>query len=155
MSKRPTPTYLKIVRGNPGKRPINRAEPPAPPAIPEPPAWLCAAALVEWERHAPRFKDSGILSHLDRDAFANYCQALGRLAEAEGELAKSGLTYTTPSGFVRPSPWLKIIHETVNVITRLQVEFGLTPSARSRIKVESKEIDEFDRYLQGGPRRVT
>ena len=108
---RPKPTALKLIRGNPGHRPINKQESSAPPAIPAPPKFLSRAARAEWRRHAPLLKDAGVLSHLDRDCLANLCQALARITEAEAELAKGGLTYTTPSGYIRASPWLKIVEQ--------------------------------------------
>jgi len=61
---------LRLITGNSGKRPLNRCEPPAPPVIPEPPAFLNAAVLAGWHRCTPSFKDSGLLSMLDRDALA-------------------------------------------------------------------------------------
>ena len=50
--RRPLPTNWKVLRGNPGKRPLNKNEPK--PAIPnEPPAappFLSGYALEEWRR---------------------------------------------------------------------------------------------------------
>ena len=106
MGNRPKPTHLKLVAGNPGRRPLKRDEPIAPPAIPRPPKFLSRAARAEWRRMAPLLKDAGVLSHLDRDCLGNLCQALARVSEAEAELAKSGMTYVTRTGFTRPSPWL-------------------------------------------------
>ena len=34
--RKPTPTFLKLVTGNPGHRPINTDEPIVPPALPDP-----------------------------------------------------------------------------------------------------------------------
>ena len=49
----PTPTHLKLLRGNPGQRNLsNRREPmPAlPTKPPEPPKYLIGFAREEWER---------------------------------------------------------------------------------------------------------
>jgi P27 family predicted phage terminase small subunit len=92
-------------------------------------------------------KDAGVLSHLYRDCLAKFCQALARITEGEAELAKAGLTYTTPSGYIRPSPWLKIVESAVNTVTQLSVELRMTPSSRARVKVEVEQWDEFDDFL--------
>lgn len=35
-----TPTQLKVLNGNPGKRPLNQNEPKPKPVMPECPSWL-------------------------------------------------------------------------------------------------------------------
>ena len=44
---RPQPTQLRLVRGNPGKRAINKLEPKPDGGIPAKPAWLVDALKVE------------------------------------------------------------------------------------------------------------
>jgi phage terminase small subunit len=46
------PTALKVVMGNPGKRPLNQLEPKPRLAIPSCPAHLHATAKAEWKRLA-------------------------------------------------------------------------------------------------------
>lgn len=50
--RRPLPTNWKVLRGNPGKRALNKHEPqPAlPPAPPPCPEFLDGYARAEWER---------------------------------------------------------------------------------------------------------
>jgi hypothetical protein len=49
---RPQPTTLRLLRGNPGKRKLNRDEPQPeiPPAVPDPPPHLLPLARDEWWR---------------------------------------------------------------------------------------------------------
>jgi phage terminase small subunit len=50
---RPTPTKLKILRGNPGKQRLNRAEPQFKiEPLSEPPKFLDKLAKQEWQRVA-------------------------------------------------------------------------------------------------------
>jgi P27 family predicted phage terminase small subunit len=153
--RKPKPTQLRLIQGNPGKRAINHTEPFALPSVPDPPAHLTELARLEWDRSAPLLRDAGLLSNLDRNQFANYCQAFGRLAEAEELLQKSGLIYRTSTGNLRQSPFLAIINKCMAQIATYAAEFGLTPSSRSRIRVcDSKPDDDFARYLDGRPERT-
>ena len=47
--RRPKPTHLKLITGNPGKRAINLREPKPVPKMPEPPTALSAEARQEWD----------------------------------------------------------------------------------------------------------
>jgi len=50
--RRPKPTRLKMLTGNPGKRPLNPNEPRPEATIPDAPAELSAGARAEWDRLA-------------------------------------------------------------------------------------------------------
>lgn len=147
----PKPTKLRLIQGNPGKRPINDAEPVAPPEIPKPPRYLSKPARREWKRAGALLKDAGLLSNLDQVAFGRFCQLVGRLAEAEEGLAAHGMLVKSPNGYPMQSPYLSIINTTSKQLVALCAEFGMTPSARSRIRVDnSKPNDEFEEFLNSG-----
>src|SRR5436190_10759398 len=48
--RRPKPTRLKLLTGNPGKRPLKEDEPRPEPAVPECPPELSPLARQEWDR---------------------------------------------------------------------------------------------------------
>jgi len=81
--RKPKPTALKRLEGNPGKRQLNEHEPVPPKSIIRCPAWLEAEAKKEWKRLAPSLEAMGILTSVDITAFAGYCQAYARWKEAE------------------------------------------------------------------------
>ena len=67
----PEPTVLKVIKGNPGKRPLNVREPKPKPIKPTCPAWLDAeAAGVE---HSTGTGSLGRSAKIDRAALAGYC----------------------------------------------------------------------------------
>jgi phage terminase small subunit len=76
--RRPKPTHLKVLMGNPGKRPLNANEPRPEVAIPDCPVELGEVARREWDRMAPQLASLRILTHLDRAALAAYCGAYSR-----------------------------------------------------------------------------
>ena len=55
--RKPKPTAMKKLEGNPGKRPLNLFEPTPEEKMPHCPDWLEEEAKAEWERLAvPMFK---------------------------------------------------------------------------------------------------
>src|SRR5690348_3709942 len=97
--RRPTPTTLKVLRGNPGKRPLNPKEPKPPTAIPIAPQHLTEIAKAEWDRIAPKLAQLGLLTDLDRAALAAYCCAYARWSEAEEALKKTGTVVRSPTNY--------------------------------------------------------
>jgi P27 family predicted phage terminase small subunit len=80
----PTPTALKLLQGNPGKRALDLSAGVNPQvAIPSAPGHLSPAAKKEWKRITPLLEELGLISGLDRQALALYCQTAGRLDELE------------------------------------------------------------------------
>src|SRR5262245_15675518 len=51
----PMPTRLKILRGNPGRRPLNDAEPKPEAGIPKCPSWLSRKEKAEWKDITPDY----------------------------------------------------------------------------------------------------
>ena len=135
----PKPTALVLLEGNPGKRPINRAEPKPRMKSPPCPAHLDDYAKGEWKRLVRILRGMKVLTEADYIALASLCQAYSRLVKAEGKLSEAGMLYKTPSGYVQQSPLLAIINTSNETISRLCREFGLTPSSRTRIQMPSSE----------------
>jgi P27 family predicted phage terminase small subunit len=131
--RKPMPTALKVVMGNPGKRPLNHLEPKPGNAVPTCPAHLQPTAKAEWKRLAKQLHQLGVLTELDRSVLAAYCQAYGRWAEAERKLKETPVLLRTPAGYVQPSPWLAISNKSVELMHKFAAELGLSPASRSRV----------------------
>lgn len=144
----PTPTNLKALRGNPGKRRLNANEPDPVPAIPTCPSHLNDVGKKEWRRVTKELLALGIISKLDRAAVGAYCDAYSRWAEAATQIQKYGLIFKAPSGYPMPSPYLAILHTALDQMRAFLTEFGMTPSSRSRVKVANpKQRDLFGDFL--------
>lgn len=133
--RKPLPTNLKLLRGNPGKRPISGHEPQPPASQPSCPAHLSPTAKAEWKRLARPLNAIGILTQVDRAALAAFCQAYGRWVEAEKALKTTPPLLKTPAGYIQQSPWLTISNKQMELMAKYMAELGLTPSARSRLAV--------------------
>lgn len=152
--RKPKPVELKILEGNPGKRPLNLDAPVPTQGIPACPSFLSAEAKKEWRRVSKELLAVGLLTVVDRAALAGYCQAYARWKQAEEAIREFGLTYeyTNKNGStnVVARPEVAIARECLMLIKAFCAEFGLTPSSRSRLTVPKNERDEFEDFLGGG-----
>src|SRR4051794_36404854 len=114
-----TPTSLKLLTGNPGKRPFNADEPKPAPRLPNAPTHLNDAAKKEWRRSGPFLLQVGLMSDLDRAAFAAYCTAYGRWVEAEEALKTYGVMLKSPNGFPVQSPYLAVANRALEQMRSL------------------------------------
>ena len=131
--RKPKPTAMKLLEGNPGKRPLNVHEPIPPKGTVKCPAWLLPEAKKEWKRLAPALEAMGVLTMADQTAFEGYCQAYARWKEAEEFISQHGSIFKTPSGYVQQVPQVSIAQQNLRIMQSFCSEFGLTPATRSRI----------------------
>ena len=121
--RKPTPTAIKELEGNPGKRPLNSNEPKPDATAPKCPKWLEPEAKKEWKRLSIEMERIGILTKVDMAAFAAYCH-----------------------------PQVSIAQTYMKIMEKLAEQFGLTPSSRSRIIAGNQEgntDDEMEKILRG------
>ena len=111
--RKPKPTAMKLLEGNPGKRPLNEREPVPPKGNIKCPDWLLPEAKKEWKRLAPSLEALGVLTLVDLTAFEGYCQAYARWKEAEAFITQHGSIFKTPSGYVQQVPQVSIAQLTV------------------------------------------
>jgi P27 family predicted phage terminase small subunit len=142
--RKPTPTAIKVLEGNPGKRKLNDREPRPEKKAPSCPKWLEPEAKKEWRRLAKKMELMGVLTEVDMAAFAGYCQAYARWKEAEEFLTQHGTIVKTPSGYWQTVPQVAIAQTYLKLMNRLAEQFGLTPSSRSRIIADSMKNTKED-----------
>jgi P27 family predicted phage terminase small subunit len=142
MSNPPVPLRLKLLRGNPGRRALRaEPEPTIPSEPPEPPSFLLPAAKDEWHRVAGELHALGLLTVLDVNLLAAYCESFGRWQQAETMLAEmadrnpdtGALTVKTAAGNRMFNPLLQIARNAAADMLKFASEFGLSPVARTRI----------------------
>lgn len=137
--RRPKPTRLKYLAGNPGKRPLNAYEPRPDPAVPDCPPELGPAAKREWDRLAGDLGKLKIITNLDRAALAAYCGAYSLWADATEQIQKYGAMIKSPTGYPVQSPYIAIANRQAEIMLRIASEFGFTPASRSRIATPSTD----------------
>ncbi len=130
------PTNLKLIQGNPGNRKIEEAT-PEPEVLHMPaPRYLDKIGADEWRRLMPVLFSWGLFTRLDMAAYAAYCMAYSRWRRANTAVKRS-LTYNTKGRngtMKRAIPEIAIAREASREMLQYMSEFGMTPSARVRLK---------------------
>lgn len=138
----PKPAVLKLIQGNPGRRPVNLDEFRPAVSIPKAPKHVREDkdAFLEWKRITAELAKYGLVSEVDRAALTFYCVSWARHCEAERMIAKaaaagggSGLFVKTPNGFPVQSPWVAVSNKAMEICRVFLAEFGMTPAARTRV----------------------
>lgn len=137
---RPLPDNVHLLNGNPSKKKLAVLHDGSriPVEIPDCPTHLCPSAKKEWKRISVELERLGLIAKIDRAALGVYCQAYARWETAEKKMRKLGddaLIYKMPSGYEQTSAWLQISNRSVEIMHKFLAEFGMTPSARSRVSV--------------------
>ncbi len=148
--RKPLPTAVKRLRGNPGKRALNKNEPLPKAGIPPCPDWLSDLARELWGELAPQLDALGILTIADGPALAGLCECYAEFRHARADVLKHGETYWSVSEdgskMKRKNPSVEIASDSFKRWVRMLSEFGLTPSARSKLSL-SPAGDEEDQKL--------
>lgn len=136
----PVPTGILRLRGTLRNDRVYN-EPKVAGKPPKCPAWLAPEAKSAWKALAPDLLATGLLTRLDRNALSRYCTLWARWRKAEDFLAKHGEVYTLKDAAggprcVMPFPQVAVAHRLSLALTKLEAEFGMTPSGRSRLHVE-------------------
>jgi P27 family predicted phage terminase small subunit len=148
----PKPTRIRALEGNPGRRPLNKREPKPRQGIPRCPAWLGPEAKAAWRRMIPELRRMKILTFADGEALAAFCQTYARWRAAEEFLVKHGDVYPIrdEQGRVKcmaQFPQVSIARHQLHLLKGFYQEFGMTPSARTRIAVGDDEKDDLSAQI--------
>ena len=148
--RKPKPTALKALEGNPGHRPMNKDEPKPKVKALACPSTLSKEAKKEWRRLCKEMEQQGVLTGWDMRIFEHYCDSYAKWKEATDFLNQRGLFYITPSGYPQQFPQVQIAQKYSVLMHKYAQELGLTPAARSRI-IAGKDIkgrDEMEELLE-------
>ena len=151
--RRPKPSRVKVLTGNPGKRPLNAREPMPEAKVPDCPAELGPVTRQEWDRLASELGKLRLLTVLDRSILAAYCHAYGQWAEAIEAVQKYGTMVKSPSGYPQQSPYVAVANRQAEIMMRIVSEFGFTPASRSRISAPVKSEPDLLDLLNDAPER--
>jgi len=93
----------------------------------------------------------GLVTTIDKDALAMYCVIFMRWVKAEKMVRDKGEIIKTAAGNIIQNPYLSIANRALEQLNKLGAEFGMTPSSRSRVKVDAADPErELEWMLFGG-----
>ena len=133
--RRPKPTAMKELAGNPGRRALNYNEPRAIVCMPSCPMVVTGEARKEFRRIARLLANMGVVVEADRALLIAYAVAYGRWMDAEKIIAEQGVVLKTEKGKLIQNPYLLVSNRAFGQMCKLATEFGLTPASRSRVSV--------------------
>ncbi len=135
--RKPVPSGMKVIQGNPGKRPIPEEPDYGTVTIGDPPAWLDAAGKKEWKRVAVELGGLEVVAEVDLTLLGGYCDAVARAIEA------SRMARNDPSFAARADrAW--------DTVRKFAAVFGIGPAERSRVpKGKKPDSDKRKDFLRG------
>ncbi len=145
--RRPIPTDLKKLKGNPGRRPLNPNEPQPKAGSAAQPSALSQAAREYWPELHEIVSSNGVYTEMDTVALVLLCDTFAEYRKLRDQVEREGATYTLPNGMAKANPAMAMLSDSQKRLKSLLVEFGMTPSARSRVTVAGEippdPIEEF------------
>ncbi len=150
--RRPQPTALTVLRGNPSRKKLNENEPRPPAGDIAKPGRLSPGAVVAWEELAPVCLAMGTLTTADVSAFATLCELRATLDLTMVEKGREGFsaflltTMVDSAGNehqnIKEHPSIRLERNTAAALRPYYEKFGLEPVARARISVSKVKAEE-------------
>lgn len=140
----PKPTALKALEGGRGHRTkaekSKEANEPRPPrGCPTQPTWLDAGARRKWQSLCDTLSDMGVLTAVDGDVLACYCDAYSRLVRFTTFLRKNGDVTTSPNGYSMPAPEVALRNRAIDDLKKWGAELGIGAASRTKIEVRNPD----------------
>lgn len=141
--RKPLPTEMKKLRGGINtyhrSMPENEIEPKKYSKPPTPPRRLNDIGKKEWKRISKELHRLNLLTKIDTVALEAYCACYATWVQAQQEIQEKGLLVNAPSGYPIINPLVSIANTTLKNMYKFLVEFGMTPSSRTKMNVQPKE----------------
>jgi P27 family predicted phage terminase small subunit len=133
----PTPTKVKMLRGETRPSRLNLREPTPAPDVPRMPADMDPDAKVVWRRVMRDMRHTGVIRAADADVLRCYCEAVSRYAGAARLYAQSGpIVRGRHGGELVKNPLHQVARDNADEVRQFARELGLSPSARVGLRIE-------------------
>jgi P27 family predicted phage terminase small subunit len=151
--RRPKPTALKILEGNPGHRPLNLREPKPPKGVPVCQIMSSEKSQVTYAALATQLDAMGVLTTADSSALELLADVLTEYRQARDVVQSKGPTYpckTKNNGLMnRIRPEVRIAESAMKRALSMLTEFGLTPAARTKVTAAATGEDAEQKAMFG------
>ena len=126
----PKPESVRLAEGTFRADRHGRNNPKPAIAAIEAPAWLDDVAREKFAERVRVLQPLGLVTELDGDALAAYCQAWSEFRRAAELLADQDLASETKGGATRSNPLIATKNNAAKLIMQFGSRFGMTPSDR-------------------------
>ena len=156
MARPKTPTGILKLTGSKWEKyeggEKRKREPKPEPVAPRMPTKLSAAGKRYWKWFVPRMEKLGILSQDNRETLKRYCALMAMWDDLYEDVQKHGVSQISPAqGTSSLRAEYRSFIQIGEECRRLETEFGLTPSSRSKIEainvIEKKDDDPKKQYF--------
>ena len=111
------------------------------------PKYLTDRARRIWRKFLPLIAETCVLTSADSIALGNLCQAYASMIEAQLELNRDGMVVISAStGWKNQHPLVSVVQQQMKIVNALCAQFGLTPVARNRMKLNLGEVKDSDEW---------
>jgi P27 family predicted phage terminase small subunit len=110
--------------------------------LPMAPADMSPQASAHWAVIGRELSDAGLISGIDRTAFRMLCESMAIYLEAMDEIREKGMIAYTDKGFPIQHPAIGIRNTAWTQIVAACKQFGMTPSSRTGLHLETKQEDD-------------
>ena|SRR5689334_3985181 len=160
---KPVPTTLKKLRGTMKtddiQASLHEPKPRKGHVAPPEDVTMDKIAVREWNRVTDELDFMGLLYNVDRNQIAAYCMAYSLWSRATKELVSAKtLTQITkgkadgaiPRAYTHPM--VQVIRANAEIMLRIAIEFGMTPSSRVRVsagkgKPATEKVDKDEDFF--------
>ncbi len=133
--RKPQPRNLKLITGADRPSRMNDDEPIVPVSIPDPPDWLDNDEAEKFRSLAAILAKMRVMTEADVDALG-YCARAHVEAQAAHAAIGNNLMVKAKTGTPMQNPYLAIRNAAEKKALSILAEFGMTPSARTRVSAK-------------------
>lgn len=150
---KPKPTALKRLQGNPGKRKIKTTEvrpPTTKGPLERPIAGADTLAADFLAKYTPTLQALGLLTDVDQPGFELAAKHYAFAWKAAEHIEAEGMTITDDHHEKRKHPLLGVFRDNSAAFRAWVQEFGMSPSARTRVQFpEAEQLSLLEQELFG------
>lgn len=148
------PSAMKVLRGTdqPVRMPEQENAPARVEKLPPAPKWFSALAKKIYKTKGQELINQNVIATVDLDMFLLYCNEYAAYIESSEELRKWKMTDNLgEDAMKRYKRLVQINKQAWERSKSIAIEFGFTPSARSRVSPlkGEKQLSEFEKMMGG------
>lgn len=154
MGRKPKPTALKRLEGNPGKRPLPANEPKHDPLCEACPAELLAdaEAALEWARVIVPAIRRGQIGQPHRAMAVAHCAVWSQWRRQMDDAARNPeVVAAGKNKYPIPNPARGMANVSLGRLVQVDAELGLTPASQTKVAVMGQPQDDIEALLSAEP----